>query len=109
MSRRGRGGEHFRVVRHDDERAAVAVRGELGDDLVAGGVIQRGGGLVGEDNLRLVHQGAGDGDPLALAPGELVRQAVGGAGEAERSPTAPARGRWRPVWEWSPPGCSPAR
>ena len=38
--------------------------------------VQRGHGLVGDQQLRAERQGAGDADPLALAAGELVRVAV---------------------------------
>ena len=39
--------------------------------------VQRGDRLVGDDQLRLQRQRAGDGDPLALAAGELVGVALG--------------------------------
>jgi len=32
--------------------------------------IEGGDGLVGQHHFRRLHQGAGDGDPLPLAPGE---------------------------------------
>ena len=40
-------------------------------------LIQSGDGLVGNDELRLHDQGAGNADALALAAGELMRVAVG--------------------------------
>ena len=38
--------------------------------------VERGDGLVGDDELRLQRERAGDPDALALAAGELVRVAV---------------------------------
>ena len=38
--------------------------------------IERAGGLVGQDDLRLAHQRTGDGHALLLASGQLVRQVV---------------------------------
>src|SRR5207245_9795605 len=43
-----------------------------GDVLVAGRGVEVARGLVGEDDRRTVHQGAGDGDALALTSGKLV-------------------------------------
>ena len=45
---------------------------EEGHDLVAGFGIEVAGGLVGEDDGGAVDEGAGNGDALALATGELV-------------------------------------
>ena len=45
---------------------------EEGHDLIAGVGVEVAGGLVGEDDGGLVDEGAGDGDALALAAGELV-------------------------------------
>ncbi len=47
------------------------------EHLRADGDIQRGDGLVGDDELRLHDQGACDADALALAAGKLVREAAG--------------------------------
>ena len=58
-----------------DEHDGVALgveRVEEGHDLDAGFGVEVAGGLVGEDDGRAVDQGAGDGDALALAAGELV-------------------------------------
>jgi hypothetical protein len=38
--------------------------------------IERGGGLISEDDLRRVRQGAGNGDALLFAPGEFLGQVV---------------------------------
>ena len=52
---------------------------ELGEDLhdlLAGGAVEVAGRLVGQQDGGLVHQRAGDRDPLALAARELVRAVV---------------------------------
>jgi len=56
----------------------VKIAEELEDDLLIGGV-QVAGGLIGEDDFRIIDQGAGDGDALLFAAGELRGQ-VSGAG-----------------------------
>ena len=56
---------------HDDGLAgAVEVREEI-DDAGAGGEVEVAGGLVGEEDGGVVGEGAGDGDALAFAAGEL--------------------------------------
>src|SRR5271156_1351130 len=45
---------------------------EESHDFVAGFGVEVSGGFVGEDDGGLVDQGAGDGDALTLAAGELV-------------------------------------
>ena len=47
------------------------------DDLGLDRDVEGGDRLVGDDELGLEREGAGDGDALALAAGELVRVAVG--------------------------------
>ena len=62
------------------------------DDLGLDGDVERGDRLVGDDQLRVQRQRAGHADALALAAGELVREAVVVLGvEARRSRAA--RGR----------------
>ena len=57
----------------DDDGVALGVEVvEEGHDLVAGFGVEVSGGLVGEDDGGVVDQGAGDGDALALAAGELI-------------------------------------
>jgi hypothetical protein len=46
-----------------------------------GAVIEVGGGLVGEDDIRLGDQGAGDGHALALAAAQLVGAVTGELGQ----------------------------
>ena len=95
-------GRQLRIVRHQHQRrlaGAVDAEQQL-DDRVAGGGIEVAGGLVGEQQRRIVGQRAGDGDALLLAAGELrriVMAAVGQAdlGAAARSPAAPRRARRR--------------
>jgi hypothetical protein len=61
------------LVGDEDDGVALGVEFvEEGHDLVAGLGVEVAGGLVGEDDGGLVDQGAGDGDALALAAGELV-------------------------------------
>ena len=88
---RPRGGG--RVMGDHDERPAAsrrsaraAARGRPGR---AG--VERAGGLVGEDHARAADQGAGDGDALLLAAGELRRAVAAAivethAGEGPRGP-----------------------
>ncbi len=61
------------LVGDDDDGVAAGVEiVEEGHDLVAGLGVEVSGGLVGEDDGGAVDEGAGDGDALALAAGELV-------------------------------------
>jgi hypothetical protein len=64
-------------VGHEDEGVAALV--EVAEDRHDHGLVdgvEVAGGLVGEDQRRLVDQGAGDGDALLLAARELARQVV---------------------------------
>lgn len=65
----------------------VALRcGELskqGHDLPAAWIVERGGGLVGEDEGRLSREGAGDGDSSAFPAGELAWPVVEAIGEPD--------------------------
>jgi hypothetical protein len=55
------------------------------DDLRLDRDIERGDRLVGDDEVRVEGKGARDADALALATGELVREAAGGvAGKPDR-------------------------
>src|SRR6185436_8601621 len=66
------------VVRHEDERDAEIPLEvlELHLDFFAELLIERSEGLVEEQHLRLESQRPGEGDPLALTAGELVRLAL---------------------------------
>ena len=52
---------------------AAASIGQQAHDLLAVGGVEIAGGLVGQDQLRGGDEGAGDGDALLLAAGELLR------------------------------------
>ena len=57
----------------DDDGVAFAVElFEKGEDFDAGFGVEISGGFVGQNNRGVVDQGAGDGDALFLAAGELV-------------------------------------
>src|SRR5208282_94387 len=61
------------LVGYEDDGVAAGVElVEEGHDLEAGLGVKVAGGLIGEDDRRVVDQGAGNGDALALAAGELV-------------------------------------
>ena len=61
------------LVGYDDDGVSAGVEVvEEGHDLVAGLGVEVAGGFVGEDDGGVVDKGAGDGDALALAAGELV-------------------------------------
>ncbi|MNQ87889.1 hypothetical protein D3C85_1031300 [compost metagenome] len=66
------------IVGHIDHGGAqllVQAR-QLGTHLSAQGGIQVGERLVEQEHIGFAHYGASDGDPLALAPGELGRFAI---------------------------------
>ena len=50
--------------------------GQQVEDLRLHRDVQRGGGLVEHDDVRVRRQGSGNSDPLALAAGELVGKTV---------------------------------
>ena len=66
------------VVRDEDDRQPELVLElrEQVDDLRLDRDVERGDRLVGDDQLRLQRDRARDADALALAAGELVREAV---------------------------------
>ena len=69
-----------------DDHRNVALAGAARDqlhDLDRGLRIERGGRLVGEHEIGLLHQRARDADALALAARELVGALVGEIGEAD--------------------------
>ena len=72
------------VVRgHDHGGAAGVDAGEQLHDAGARGGVEVSGRLVGEQDLRLVDDGAGDRDALLLTAGELVREGAAPSGEAD--------------------------
>src|SRR4051812_30554976 len=68
-------GDHGEIVAHEDggERPFLPYPQEQVQDLRLHGDVERGGGLVEEQDLRLDDEGTGDRDPLALSSGKLVR------------------------------------
>jgi hypothetical protein len=55
---------------HDDGHAQGVLNfSEEQEDLLAGGAVEIAGGLVGEENGRLIYEGAGQGAALLLAAG----------------------------------------
>ena len=66
-------GGHVGVVRdeHDGLAAVAQALEDLHDDL-AGGRVEVAGGLVGQDDGRVAHEGARDGHALHLTAGKLV-------------------------------------
>src|SRR4029453_16475879 len=75
---------------HDHGGAAVGGVAEEGDGAVAGLPGELGGGFVDQEDGGLDGQGAGQGDPLALAARQLVGALVGAVGEGAGA--RPARG-----------------
>ena len=80
---------HLFVVSHHQDSTALLVQvGEqIQDDVLVGGV-QVAGGLVGQDDLGVVHQRARDGHALLLAAGKLggqMTRAIGKAHAIERA------------------------
>ena len=62
------------VAGEENGEAALALKtGEKRKDLCLNGDVERGGWLVGEQQLRLVNERHGDENALTLAAGELVR------------------------------------
>ena len=62
------------VVRGDDQRHlffGAKILEQL-NDFAAGVGIEVAGGLIGQQQFRLVDEGAGDGDALLFAAGKLV-------------------------------------
>ena len=75
---------HRHLVGNDhggDAHAPVDVLDQP-EDAAGGGGVQGGGGLVAQQHLGIGGQGAGDGDALLLAAGELGRVGVGLVGQA---------------------------
>ena len=64
-------GHHGQIVGDPDQAGAVLLREllHLGQDLRLDGDVQRRGGFVGDDQVRPVQHGDGDGHALAHAAG----------------------------------------
>jgi hypothetical protein len=66
------------VVRHDDDRHALAVQAiEQRNDIAAGSRIELARRLVSEEDDRAIRESARDSDPLLLSTGKLGRPMVG--------------------------------
>jgi hypothetical protein len=66
----------------------VKIRQQRHDDGLVDGV-EVAGRLVGEDEGRLIDQGAGDADSLLLAAGELARTVIEALAQADPTPPRP--------------------
>ena len=74
------------VVRHHHDRLAVLAHRPAHEveDLGAGAGVEVAGRLVGEHDVGPGVEGAGDGDALLLAAGQLARAVAQAVGEADR-------------------------
>ena len=79
----GEVGMRRRVGDHDDGRAFLVELAEHPHHLLAVGGVEVAGRLVGEDQLGLADQRAGDGDALLLATRQLGRAVLGAVGDAD--------------------------
>jgi len=72
-------GDDREIVRDKEhgEREFVAEIVEQVEDLLLDGDIERGSGLVSDEQVRAIDDGHGDHDPLAHTSGKLVRVAAG--------------------------------
>src|SRR5579872_2272123 len=73
------------LVRDEHDRDAAIVLEALEDvhDLDAGAAVEISGGLVREQDRRIVQQRPRDGDPLLLAAGQLIRMMIDAIGKAD--------------------------
>src|ERR1043166_8459011 len=78
-------GGRLRIVCHHDDGLAnlAAERLENVQDLLGGMRVQITGGLVGDDQPGVSHQGPGNGRALFLAPGELFGQVFAPVGQTD--------------------------
>jgi hypothetical protein len=80
----GTGGELGVVGDEDEGGALLAVHGEEEvEDVLAVGGVEVAGGFVGHEDGRGEHEGAGEGDALLFAAGELDGVVVASFGEAD--------------------------
>ena len=79
----GAGGDFIAVGDEDDGFAVGVEFVEEVEDFEAGLGIEVAGGFVGEDEERVVDEGAGDGDALLLAAGELLGTVIEAMAEAD--------------------------
>ena len=67
----GVGGDVVFMRDHDNGAAFIVEPFEQRQDLLGGHAIQVAGRFVGQDEVRVIHQAAGNGHPLLLTAGEL--------------------------------------
>ena len=70
----------------DGEKSGVVFFGEAEkevDDFAAGAGVEVAGGFIGEEHAGAVYQGAGDGDALLFAAGELGGQVMDAVAESD--------------------------
>ena len=90
---------HALVVGDEDDGSAAAVEGlEEVENLVGGLRVEVAGGFVGQDQLGLVYQCAGDGDALLLPAGEFGGLVVKAIGQADGLQRTSAGACWRLVF-----------
>ena len=86
-------GRDVGLVRHEGDGLSLFMQIlEQAHDFVGGAGVEVAGGLVGEQDDRVIDQGAGDGDALLLAAGELVGLVLHTAFQAHE-----LQGRYRTV------------
>ena len=74
------------LVMSDHHRGLAQLVGLVGEqmsDVLRPSGVQGGGGLIGQDDVRVVVERHRDGGALTLAPGELGGVGVGALGDAE--------------------------
>ena len=82
-TRLGEVGVRRRVGDHDDGRAFLIQLAKHPHHFLAMRGVEVAGRFVGEDQLGLADQGAGDGDALLLTAGKLCRPVLGAVGDAD--------------------------
>ena len=90
-------GRGLRVVGGEDDRDAVRAgrRGERAQDVGAVGAVQRGGGLVGEEDRAGAGPGRGRWRRAAARPGAVRAGACGRSRRRRGAPATPGRRSWR--------------
>ncbi len=76
-------GDRLVVSDHDDGLAVVVHFLEEVENSQAGVFVEVAGGFIGEEQLRFVDHGSGDGDTLSFAAGEFVGGVVESVAEAK--------------------------
>src|SRR5271157_206020 len=77
-------GDVLLVRDHDDGLAGIVELAQHFHDFITGGRVQVTGGFVGQDDVGVVDQRAGDGHALLLTPGELGRPVVDSIAQADQ-------------------------